>query len=123
MERRGFLKFLGAGVAVAYTATQVPFLKNTDLYIWHIGHHDVVNDAKYHRLEWFNGKKQYGVDFKYDGNDPEELMQRMQAPLHVLFEHIKKHEGSIYGSLPLKLPTAIKAEQMEVPRNIEAKYS
>jgi len=99
MKRRGFLKLLAGGTALAYVAgtTPIPLFGNTDLYIRHMVYNDVEHDTTYHRLDWYNGKKQYGVDFKAaEELTPEDIEQKMEPALRVLLDHVKHHEGSIY---------------------------
>lgn len=131
MKRRGFLKLFAGGTAVAFVAVNTPLslikpIPLADLNIREIEYYDGVNDVRHGRLDWCNGVKQYGVDYKISPQATQEQkdVNKLNA-LETLFKHIKGHNGSLEDSIKLEIPNngGTLGGYLEVNEDLKRKYA
>lgn len=143
MERRSFLKIVAGGAALAIIASKTPSIlsKPNEVSIRELEWYDGIDDQEYKRLDWSNGREQFGIDIKLENRWPyipnnktkqnkmekaAEMENEMRWLLAVetLLDHIKQKTGSIYGSIRIPFHEhAITNKYIDIPKKLKRKYS
>ncbi len=115
MNRRGFLQLLSAvGASIALPVPQfvlaeplvvVPEMPIRLGTIRAVTAYDIERDLILVRLDAFNGRDQFGVDFRVNAaNSRASYLENRKIAEQILFEHLKHHKWTASDMIALPTP-------------------
>lgn len=90
------------------------------LYVRRIDFYDIETDTYHTRLDWYNGTKQHSAESKSTRLHDNDITNTIRELLNL----VKKEEGTINGSIPLKIPVGARQaiQKINIPKKILRDY-